>query len=92
MFNKGSLEIFNYHELRPNIGPNSIIKTFKDSNYLYIIDPSNERIIILNKDGSIEDQYTSDKFDNLIDLAIDPEEKAIYLLNGNHLYLLAVNE
>ncbi len=91
-FSKGSLEIFNYHELRPNIGPNSIIKTFKDSDYLYIIDPSNQRIVILNKDGNIEDQYTSDKFDNLIDLAIDPEEKAIYLLSGNHLYLLAVNE
>ncbi len=91
-FSKGSLEIFNYHELRPNIGPNSIIKTFKDSDYLYIIDPSNQRIVILNKDGNIEDQYTSDKFDNLIDLAIDPEEKAIYLLNGNNLYLLAINE
>lgn len=91
-FLKGSLERFDYHAPRPNIGPNAIIKTFRDSDYLYIIDPSNNRVVILNKDGNIKDQYASQKFDNLKDLAIDPEEKAIYLLNNQHLYLLAVNE
>jgi len=49
------------------------------------------RVIILDKEGNIKDQYTSQKFDSLTDLAIDPEEKAIYLLNDNHLYLLAIN-
>ncbi|MFA6466334.1 MAG: hypothetical protein WCV71_00540 [Patescibacteria group bacterium] len=91
-FLKGALERFDYHAPRPNIGPNAIIKTFRDSDYLYIIDPSNNRVLILNKDGNIKDQYASQKFDNLKDLAIDPEEKAIYLLNNQHLYLLAVNE
>lgn len=90
-FLKGVLKDFNYHEPRPIIGPQATIKTFKDSNYLYIIDPANSRIIILTKEGNIQDQYTSQKFDNLIDLAVDPNEKAIYLLNGNHLYLLAIN-
>ncbi|RJQ34868.1 hypothetical protein C4566_01495 [Candidatus Parcubacteria bacterium] len=91
-FLKGVQEKFDYDPLRPAIGPNTIIKTFKDSAYLYLIDPQNMRIIILGKDGKIKDQYASQKFDNLIDLAIDPEEKAIYLLNGEHLYLLAINE
>jgi len=90
-YNQGKKEKFVYHKLRPLINNNSIIKTFKNSNYLYIIDPNNNRVIILNKDGNIKDQFTSDKFDNLIDLAIDSEEKSIYLLNSNHLYLLAIN-
>ena len=91
-FLKGEKDAFNYHEPHPIIGSDATIKTFKDSNYLYIIDPQYKRIIILDKDGQIKDQYTSIKFDNLNDLAIDPEEKAIYLLNNNHLYLLAINE
>jgi hypothetical protein len=91
-FLKGALERFDYHTPRPNIGPNAIIKTFRDSNYLYIIDPSNNRVLIMDKDGNIKDQYASQKFNDLKDLAVDPEEKAIYLLNNQHLYLLAINE
>ena len=89
---KGERDTFNYHQPHPAIGSQAIIKTFADSDYLYIIDPDNQRVIILDKEGSIKDQYTSPKFDNLIDLAIDQDEKAIYLLNNNHLYLLAINE
>lgn len=89
---KGIRDNFNYHAPRPSIGPKSTIQTFKDSKYFYVIDPSNQRVIIFEKDGSIKNQYTSKAFDNLLDLAIDPEEKAIYLLNGQHLYLLAVEQ
>ncbi|MBP9802360.1 hypothetical protein KBC40_02110 [Patescibacteria group bacterium] len=89
---KGKFEKFDYHIPHPVIGQKSIIKTFKESKLLYLIDPDNQRVIIFDKEGNIKDQYTSPKFDNLVDLAIDPAEKAIYLLNGNHLYLLAINE
>lgn len=91
-FNKGKKEIFAYHQPHPPLGSGTIIKTFADSNYLYIIDPDNQRIVILDKDGNIKDQYSSTKFDNLIDLAVNIEETAIYLLNGQHVYLLAINE
>ncbi len=91
-YGKGLKENFSYHKPRPLINNNSIIKTFKNSLYLYIIDPDNNRIIILDKEGNIKDQFTSNKFNNLIDLAIDEEEKNIYLLNNNHLYVLPINE
>ncbi len=90
--NKGNIQKFDYHEPYPAIGAKATIKTFAGSKYLYLIDPANQRIVIFDKAGDIKDQYTSLKFDNLLDLAIDPAEKAIYLLNSNHLYLLAINE
>lgn len=90
--NKGNIQKFDYHRPYPEIGAKAIIKTFASSKYLYLIDPANQRVVIFDKAGNIKDQYTSLKFDNLLDLAIDPAEKAIYLLNGNHLYLLAINE
>ena len=91
-FLKGRVEDFNYHEPRPSIGAGAIIKTFRDSDYLYIIDPPSHRIVIMDKEGNIKDQFTSAKFDQLTDLAVDREKKAIYLLNNNHLYLLPVNQ
>ena len=91
-FTKGKTEEFNYQTPNPKIGAQATIQTFRDSKYLYIIDPRNQRVVILNKDGNIKDQYTSLKFDQLLDLTIDPNEQAIYLLNGQHLYLLAVNQ
>ena len=86
------LEDFSYQAPHPPIGSQATIQTFRDSKFLYIIDPNNQRVIILNKDGNIKDQYTSTKFNQLLDLTIDPNEQAIYLLNGPHLYLLAVNQ
>lgn len=91
-FLKGYQEEYDYHQPRPLIGQNATIKTFRDSNYLYIIDPNNQRVIIMDKEGNIKDQYASQKFNNLKDLAVDKEEKAIYLLNGNNIYLLAINQ
>lgn len=91
-FTKGKPEDFSYQTPSPKVGAKATIQTFRDSKYLYIIDPNNQRVVILNKDGNIKDQYTSVKFDQLLDLAIDPNEQAIYLLNGQHLYLLAVNQ
>lgn len=91
-FIKGKANDFNYRQPHPIISSKAIIKTFRGSNYLYILDPQNKRVVIIDKEGNIKDQYASQSFDSLNDLAIDPQEKAIYLLNGSHVYLLAVNE
>lgn len=91
-FLKGRVEKFDYHQPRPPLGAGAIINTFRNSPYLYLLDPSTQRIIILDKEGNIKDQFTSAKFDQLTDLAVDPAEKAIYLLNNNRIYLLPVNQ
>ncbi len=54
--------------------------------HLYILDPENKRVVIMTKDGKLSKQITSGKFDNLIDFAVNPNEKTIYLLNGTTAY------
>jgi len=82
-FLKGSLEPFDYHVPRPIIGSGAIIKTFRDSNYLYIIDPGNYRVIILDKDGNIKDQYASQKFDALKDWQLTQKKKPFIFSTTN---------
>jgi len=54
--------------------------------YLYLLEPVQKRIIILDKKGQIVKQFQSQKFDNLLDFAISENGKTIYLLNGLKVY------
>jgi len=54
--------------------------------YLYILEPVQKRIIILNKSGQIVKQFQSAKFNNLLGFAVSEDSKTIYLLNGLKVY------
>ncbi|XOB41686.1 MAG: hypothetical protein ACKKMS_03145 [Candidatus Nealsonbacteria bacterium] len=54
--------------------------------YLYILEPIQNRIIVLDKTGKIIKQFQSEKFDNLKDFAVSDNGKIIYLLNGLKVY------
>jgi len=58
----------------------------KTSSFIYLLEPAQKRIIILNKNGKILKQYQSEKFDNLLDFAADEAETAIYLLNSSEVF------
>ena len=64
----------------------SKILTFSSLPYLYILEPIQNRIIIIEKSGKIIKQFQSEKFDNLKDFSVSEDGKTIYLLNGVELY------
>jgi hypothetical protein len=64
----------------------SEIKTSADTPYLYLLEPSQKRIIIADKTGKIVRQFQSGKFDNLKNLAFSKDGKIIYVLNGLKVY------
>lgn len=54
--------------------------------YLYILESSQKRIIILSRSGEIIKQFQSEKFDNLLDFSVSNDGKEVYLLNGLKVY------
>jgi len=62
------------------------ILTSKNLPYLFILEPIQKRIIILDKAGKIVTQFQSEKFDNLKDFAVSEDGSIIYLLNGLKIY------
>lgn len=62
------------------------ITTEAGAKNLYILDPKNKRIVIISKTGNSVKQFVSNKFDDLIDMAVSSNEKEIYLLNGTLAY------
>ncbi len=74
------LEIFPY--------PQNFSKIFTSSQliYLYLLEPAQKRIVILNKSGQVVKQFQSEKFDNLLDFSVSEDGKTIFLLNGLKVY------
>jgi hypothetical protein len=64
----------------------SKIFTLPNLPYLFILEPAQKRIIILEKNGQIKKQFQSEKFDNLLDFSISEDGKTIWILNGLKTY------
>ncbi len=69
----------------PLAGPTKI-KTADGSPYLYLLDPPTKRVVLVNKNGKLVQQYRSGQFDELRDLVVDEPNKTMYLLNGTTIY------
>lgn len=63
-----------------------IFASFALPHRIFILEPEENRIIIISETGQIIKQFRSDKFDNLKDFTVSLRNKIIYLLNGQKVY------
>lgn len=64
----------------------SKITTQPQYKYLYLLEPSNSRIVIVDKEGKLIRQLVNNELKELKDFALDRLEKNIYLLDGIRVY------
>lgn len=63
-----------------------------DSDFLYVLEPSQRRVVVLKKEtGEFIVQYRSDKFDSLTEFFIDEKTRTIYLLNGEDILAISAS-
>ncbi|MCK5320727.1 hypothetical protein KAJ61_05065, partial [Candidatus Parcubacteria bacterium] len=62
------------------------IQASQENDYLYVLDPSENRLIVYDKNGQFIMQYMEKDFSSLKDFALDEINKKIYLLNDNSVY------
>ncbi|MFA6392374.1 MAG: hypothetical protein WCW66_06595 [Patescibacteria group bacterium] len=86
LFSGAKDEEFKTSTIDPAFSNPTKIYTTPDLENVYVIDPNNKRIVILDKNGGLVNQYFSDSFDNLKDFAVSESDNVIYLLNGNSIY------
>jgi len=87
---RGQLEDSIITKLYPETKNVSEFYTNNNLDFLYLLDTDTNRILILNKDGSIHKQLQSDNFNNPIDFSISKDGEIAYLLTNN-LELISVN-
>ena len=66
------------------VDPKSIY-TNEELKYVYILDPLQERIVVLEKSGEFKVQYKAEGLKDAKDLVVSEEEGKIILLNGSKL-------
>jgi len=81
-FYLGKKVILNLEKVYPVLEKAEKIFTEIDFKNIYLLEPTNQRIIIFDKTGKLVKQITSDKFTDLKDLSVNEKETKIWLLNG----------
>jgi hypothetical protein len=87
LFAGGKDSDFKTSTIDPAFSNPTKIYTAADFENVYVIDPNNRRMVILDKDGGLVNQYYSDSFDNLKDFAVSEKDNTIYLLNGSKIFM-----
>jgi hypothetical protein len=66
------------------------IYTNEEAGFVYILDKTGKRIVVLDKDGNYKAQYFSDRLSEANDLVVSEAQKKIILLAGSKLYFIEI--
>lgn len=85
-FTRGTSDSFSVNGLSTPLGSNARILTSADDTNIYILDPSNGRVVVLQKSGHFSTAYSYDKLKNGNSFAVDEVDKKAFVISGNKLY------
>ncbi|MDO9509958.1 MAG: hypothetical protein Q7J14_01570, partial [Candidatus Magasanikbacteria bacterium] len=85
-FTNGEIQPFTISGLEPPLLSANKIWTYSEDEYIYILDTKEKRFIVLNKDGTLKNQYTSDQFEEPTDMIIEEKNKIAYILDKGRVF------
>lgn len=90
-FSKGTLAINGFETTLHDI---SLISVFvpKISDQIYALDSSMRRVVVWNKNGSLERQLFSIDFDTANFITVSDDQKTLYVARERHVYQLSIPE
>lgn len=62
------------------------IWTYNNVENIYVLEPSGKRVIILDKNGKLINQYTAAEWQNPTGMIVREDQKTIYILDNNKVY------
>jgi len=74
----------------PELSSADRLATGTDIENIFVLDSQGNRLVEFTKEGKLVNQYVSDNFSNLKDIAIDWEAKTTYILNGNQVVAIDI--
>lgn len=89
-YSLGNPQVFNITGISPPLFNPKAIYTSEDLESIYILDPENSRVVVIDKEGNYKAQYKEEKIKEAKDLAVSEEEKKIILLMGDKLFSIEI--
>lgn len=85
-FIKGKRESFELSGIDPVLEHPISLWTYLNIDYIYILEGTNKRVVVTDKQGKLVQQYTSNSWKNPTGMAVDVEHNKIYILDDNKIY------
>lgn len=89
-FTNGVSQPFAIESLDPKLTTANEIWTYNDLNYIYILDATGKRIIIIQKTGELKKQITAVEFTNPTGMIVDELKGTAYVLDNNKVYQITL--
>jgi len=90
-FSLGNPTGFTPQGVFPELSTPDAIYTNEELKYVYVLERSGKRVVVLEKDGKYKAQYTSDKIGEAQDLAVSEKEGKIVILTGGKLLSIKIS-
>ncbi len=90
-FSQGSAQDFIISAIYPALTTPTAVYTDSETKGFYVLDPSQQRVVVLDKNGNYIAQYVDAKISEATGLVVSEANKRIILLVGAKLYFLDIN-
>lgn len=89
---KGEVVDFTVEPIEPSLAGASRLLKNEDLANIYILDGAHKRVVVLNDSGGLVRQIFLDIASQLSDIAIAPDEKTLYALDGTRVLAVSLEE
>lgn len=85
-YSAGKKQPFTISALDPVLTSPTQIWTYNDVKNIYILEPKTKRVVVIDKNGTLLKQYTSENWVNPTSMVVDEARNTIYILDSNKIY------
>ncbi|HLC48996.1 MAG TPA: hypothetical protein VJI96_01255 [Candidatus Andersenbacteria bacterium] len=89
---RGASTDFVQATVEPTLSSATKIVTSDTMQNLYVLDPTNKRVVILSKKGALIRQLFFDEASSLTDISVVPDEQRLFALNGTKVLEVTLTE
>jgi len=89
-FYAGDEEDFAINGLDPALEKPTKLWTYAEYNNIYILEPKNNRLVVVDKKGRFIGLYTSESWNNPTGFVVSSDERTAYILDDNTIYTFSL--
>ncbi len=88
-FTRGVEDGYTVTGIQGSVSKNSQVFSAQDYTYVYILDKTNQRLLITSKNGEVKQEFSWNIFSSAVDFTVDESSKTIYIATPKSLYSFA---
>ncbi len=85
-FSSGTQDEFSIKMIDPKMEEPTQMWTYSDVDEIFILEPKQKRIVIIDKGGTLIKQYTSLDWQNPTNMSVDIDNKKLYVIDSGKVY------